>query len=66
MNSQFALPQKRLTTLKLSFEQLKRIEELYPAINSCIEDVQKSKPVKYLQDLSEDICLGIQNPYVCV
>ncbi|XP_033727851.1 uncharacterized protein LOC117317161 [Pecten maximus] len=66
INSDCALLQKRITTLKLTFEQMVLIEELSPAIHSCIQDFKDNKSVKYLQELGNDVFIGIQTPYVCV
>lgn len=61
INSQFSLLQKRMTTLKLTFEQFKHIEEPSSAIISWIEDFPENKPVKDLQDLND----RMQTPNVC-
>ena len=66
VNSMFVLLQKRMTSLKLTFEQLVHLQELYPAINSTISEFKQNKEVKYFQDLEDDVYIGIQSPYSCV
>lgn len=52
--------------MRIHVPELRQLLDIKPSIASCIHDYLEGKKVKFVQNLGEDLYVGIQSPYRCV